>query len=87
MAIATPPKRPRRAGDVENYQPPPESIVETVQHIADQQPAEIKITPRIGEVSPTAPQDPSLLDINTPMLVHIMTVIEAEGQDMDEWQE
>ena len=26
--ILPPPKRPRRAGDVENYQPPPESIVE-----------------------------------------------------------
>ena len=37
-AIAAPPKLPRRAGDIENNQPPPESIVETVQHIADQQP-------------------------------------------------
>ena len=37
--IAAPPERPRRAGDVENYQPPPESIVETVQNTAEQQPA------------------------------------------------
>ena len=29
-AIAAPPKRPRRAGDIENYKPPPESIVEMV---------------------------------------------------------
>ena len=86
-AIAAPPKRPRRAGDVENYQLPPESIVETVQHIADQQPAEINISPRIGEVSPPAPRDSSLLDIDTPTLVHSMTVLEAEGQDLDEWQE
>ena len=86
-AIAAPPKRPRRAGDVENYQPPPESIVETVQHIADQQPAEINISPRIREVSPPSPRDPSLLNIDTPTLVHSMTVFEAEGQDMDERQE
>ena len=37
-AIAAPTKRTRRAGDVENFQPPPESIVEIVQHIRDQQP-------------------------------------------------
>ena len=86
-AIAAPPKRPRRAGDVENYQSPPESIVETVQHIADQQPAQINISPRVGEMSPPAPRDPSLLDIDTPTLVHSMTVFEAEDQDMDEWQE
>ena len=86
-AITAPPKRPRRAVDVENYQLPPESIVETVQHIADQQPTVINISPRIGEVSPAAPRDPSPLDIDTPTLVHSMTVFEAEGQDMDEWKE
>ena len=84
LAIAAPPKRPRRVGDVENYQPPPESIVKTVQHIVDQQPTEINISPRKGEVSPPAPRDPSLLDIDTPTLVHSMTVFEAEGQDTDE---
>ena len=73
--IAAPPKPPRRAGDVENYQPPPESIFETIQHIADQQPAEINISPKIGDVSPPAPQNPSLLDIDTPTLVHSMTVL------------
>ena len=86
-AIAAPPKRPRRAGDVENYQPSPESFVENVQHIADQQPAEINVSPRIGEVSPPAPRDPSLLDIDTPTLVHCMTVFEDESQGMDEWRE
>ena len=83
--VAAPPKRPRRAGDVENYQPPPESIVETVQNIADQQPAEFNISPRIGDVPPPAPQDPSLLDIDTPTLVQSMTVFEAEGHKLDEW--
>ena len=82
--IAEPPKRPRIAGDVEKYQPLPEFIVETVQHIEDQQPAEINISPRIGEVSPPAPHDPSHLDIDTPTLVHSMTVFEAKGHDLDE---
>ena len=45
-AIAAPAKRPRRAGDVEHYQTPAESIVKTVQHIADQQPNDINISPR-----------------------------------------
>ena len=83
--IAAPPKQPRRAGDVENYQPPPESIVETAQNIADQQPAEFNISPRIGDVSPPAPRDPSLLDIDTPTLVQSMTLFEAEGHNLDEW--
>ena len=82
--IVPTPKRPRRAGDVENYQPPPESIVEAVQHIADQQPTEIDIFPKIGEVSPPAPRDPPLLDIDTPTLVHSMTVFEPEDHDLDE---
>ena len=68
--ITAPPKRPRRAGDVENYQPPPpESIVETVPNIADQQPTESSISPKIGDVSPPAPRDLSLLDIDTPTLL------------------
>ena len=83
--ITAPPKRPRPAGYVENYQPPPESIVETVQNIADQQPAEFNISPRLGDVSPPAPRDPSLLDIDTPTLVQSMTVFEAEGQNLNEW--
>ena len=79
--IAAPPKRPRRAGDVENYQPPPESIVKMVQNIADQQPAESNISPRIGDVSPPAPRDPSHLDIGTPRLVQSMTVFETKGKN------
>ena len=59
--IAAPPKRHRRAGDVENYQPSPDSIVKTVQNIAEQQPAETIISPVIGDVSPTATRDHSLL--------------------------
>ena len=80
--IAPPPKQPRRADDVENCQPPPESIAEAVKHIADQQPTDI--SPRIGEVSPPAPRDPPLLDIDTPTLVRSMTVLEAEGHDLNE---
>ena len=34
--IAAPPKRPRRAVDVENFQPPPARVVETVQNIGVQ---------------------------------------------------
>ena len=83
--IAAPPKQPRRAGDVEIYQPPPESTVETVQNIADQQPAEFNISPRIGDVSPPAPRDPSLLDIDTPTLGQSMTVFKAEEHNLDEW--
>ena len=59
--ILPPPKRPRRGGDLENVQPPPESIVESVRHITESQPAEINISPRIGEVSPPASRKPSLL--------------------------
>ena len=50
--IAAPPKRPSRAGNVENFQSPTASVVETVQNIAVQQPEDIKISLIIGEVSP-----------------------------------
>ena len=71
--ILPPPKRPRRVGNVENVQPPSESIVESVQCIAESQPAEINISPRIGEVSPPASRNPSLLEMDTPTLVRSMT--------------
>ena len=78
-AITAPLKRPRRAGDVENYQPPPDSIIETVQHIADQEPDKTNISRIIGNVLPHAP------DIDTPTLVRSMKVFEAENQEtMDE---
>ena len=48
--IAAPPDSPRRAGNLENFQPPPASVVETVQNKAVQQPEEIDISPIIGEV-------------------------------------
>ena len=85
--ILLPPKRLRRAGDVENFQPPPESIVESVQHIAENQPEEQNISPLIGQVSPPAPRNPPLIDIDTPTLVQSMTALEAEKQhsDNDEW--
>ena len=82
--ILPPAKRPRRASDVENVQPPPETIVESVQHIAESQPAEINISPRIGEVSPPASRNPSLLEMETPTLVRSTTVLEAEGENAEE---
>ena len=85
--ILPPPKRPRRAGDVENFQPPPESIVESVQLIAENQPEEQNISPLIGQVSPPAPRNLPLIDIDTPTLVQSMTAFEAKKQhsDNDEW--
>ena len=85
--ILPPPKRPRRAGDLERFQPPPESIVESVQHIAENQPEKQNISPLIGQVSPPAPRNPTLLEIDTPTLVQSMTALEAETQhsDNDEW--
>ena len=82
--ILPPPKRPRRAGVVENFQPPPESIVESVQQIAENQPEETNISPQIGEVSPPASRNSSLLEIDMPTLVQSMTALEAEGHDSDE---
>ena len=85
--ILPPPKQPRRAGDVENFQRPPESIVESVQHIAENQPEEQNISPLICQVSPPAPRNPPLIDIDTPTLAQSMTALEAEKQhlDNDEW--
>ena len=85
--ILPPPKRPRRAGDVENFQPPPDSIVESVQQIAENQPEVQKISPIIGHVSPPATRNPSLLETDTPTLVQSMTALEAEekNSENDEW--
>ena len=85
-----PPKRPRQAGDLENFQPPPESIVESVQQIAENQPEETNTSPQIGEVSPPVSRNPSLLEIDTPTLVQSMTALEADGHDRrtdeNEWE-
>ena len=72
-------------GDVENFQrrfsaSAPASVVGTVQNIAEQQPDGTNISPIIGEVSPPAPQAPSLLEQDTPTLVRSMAVFEAENQ-------
>ena len=48
--IAAPPRRPRRAGDIENFKPPSSYVAETVQNIAEQQPTEFNVSPQIGEV-------------------------------------
>ena len=82
------PKRPRRAGDVENFQPPPESVVESVQHIAESQPEETNIQPQIGDVSPPTLQNPPLLEMDTPTLVHSMTAFEAVERNAyeNEWE-
>ena len=79
--IAAPSKRPRRAGDVNNFQPPPASVVESVQHFAEQKPKETNISPTIAEVWPPAPQVLAILDQYTPTLVQFMTVFEAENQE------
>ena len=67
---------------VENYQLPPELIVETVKHIAGQLPDKTNLSPIIGDVSPPAPQNPSILNTDTPTLVRSMTVFEAENEEM-----
>ena len=77
--ILPPPKRPRQAGDVKKFQPPLESIVEPVQHIAESQPEESNISPQIGDVSPPASRNISLLDKDTPTLVQSLTEFEAEN--------
>ena len=82
--IWPPPKRPRRAGDVENFQPPPESIVESVQHIAESQPEEVNISPQMGDFSPPASRNFSLLEMDNPTLVRSMTTFEAEGHNSEE---
>ena len=56
------PKRPRQAGDVESFQPPPDSIIESVQQISENQPEEPSVSPLIGQVSPSASRNPSLLE-------------------------
>ena len=81
LTFAAPPKRPHWAVDVENFQPPPASVVETVQQIAEQQPEEADISPIIGQVSPLVPQVLSILEQETPTLVQPMTVFEAENQE------
>ena len=80
--ILPPPKRPRRAGDVENFAPP-DTIVESVKQIVENQPEEQYVSPRIGSVSPPATRNPPLLYMDTPTLVRTMTVLDAEKQDSD----
>ena len=80
--ILPPPKRPRRAGDVENFAPP-DTIVESVQQIVENQPEEQNVSPRIGSVSPPATRNTPLLYMDTPTLVRTMTALEAEKQDSD----
>ena len=85
--ILPPPKQPHRAGDVEIFQPPPDSLVDSVQQLAKNQPEQQNISPLIGQVSPPAPRNPPLPEIATPTLVQSMTALEAEKQqsDNDEW--
>ena len=82
--IAAPPKQPRRAGDVENFQHIPVWVVETVQTTAVQQLEEANISPVIEEVSPPDPRVQLLIDQQTPTLdddVRSMPVNEAENQE------
>ena len=49
------PKRPRRARDVESFQPPPDSIVESLQQIAENQPEEQNFSPSYWSSVTTRP--------------------------------
>ena len=80
--ILPPPKLPRRAGDVENFAPP-DTIVESVQQIVENQPEEQNVSPRIGSVSPPTTRNTPLLYMDTPTLVRTMTALDAEKQDFD----
>ena len=84
--ILPPPKQPRRAGDVENYAPP-DTIVESVQQIVENQPEELNLSLCIGQVSPPAPRNTPLLYMDTPTLVPSATALEVEEQNSDneEW--
>ena len=61
--------------------------MESVQQIAENQPEVQNISPIIGQVSPPATRNPSLLETDTPTLVQSMTALEAEEQNSenDEW--
>ena len=80
-------KGPRRAGDVENFQPSLASVVETVQTIATQQPDEPNISALIGTVSSPDPRVRLLIKQQTSTLdgdMISMTIFEAENRDIDE---
>ena len=81
--ILPPPKRPRRAGDVENFAPP-DTIIESVQQIAENQPEESNVSPWLGQVSRPAPRNTPLL---YQTLVRSTTALDAEEQNSDneEW--
>ena len=80
--ILPPPKRPRRAGDVENFAPPV-TVVESVQQILEIQPEEQNVSPQIGSVSPPAVRNVPLLETDTPTLARSMTALDAEEQDYE----
>ena len=80
--ILPPPKRPRRAGDVENFAPPV-TVVESVQQILETQPEEQNVSPQIGSVSPPAVRNVPLLETDTPTLARTMTALDAEEQDFE----
>ena len=82
--IAAPTKRSRRAGDFENFQPPPASVVETSQNISVQHLDETNISAITGDVSPPALQALSVLEQDTRTLVRSMTVFKAENQEMSD---
>ena len=80
--ILPPPKRPRRAGDVENFAPPV-TVVESVQQILETQPEEQNVSTQIGSVSPPAVRNIPLLEMDTPTLARTMTALDAEEQDFE----
>ena len=64
--VPTPPKRNRRAGDIESFQPPNISVVETLQFTTEQAQEETNISPVIGNVSPPEPRVRYLANYRSP---------------------
>ena len=86
--IAAPPKRTRRAGVIENYQPPSVSVVETKQTTAEQLPVEDNISSLFAELSPPDLRVRTLANQQTPKLdkdVQSLTMHEAENQESYNW--
>ena len=73
------------SGRRRDFLAPTASVVETVQNIAVQQPAETNISPIIEKVLPPVPQLAlPILEQDSPTLVRSMTFFEAENQEMSD---
>ena len=85
--ISAPPKRHRRAGDIESFQPSNISVAETGQSISEQAAEDTKISPVIGIVSPSDLRVRYLTDYRRPTPeddTNSMTAYEAEVNETSE---